>query len=900
MGLIRRGINLYFKVIFKKGKEMKRYVLLISFLIFGLFTISYSQTIVDLNINSVQDPITLLRGVPVYGEHNSPTIECLENGTILNICSRSSDFDTIRATMINRNGDILYKSAKYGFINQSNDNYGRMASNKKDLFAYLRSPFISSSSKLLMDVIDSNGTVLVDNFEIISDNENLLDPLSINFISSKNIIVIYQTLEGPFESTTYSINVNFSTGEVSEPKLLINDSYSIHRFVTFFNNDQLKYIYYRYDNNKIYGNILYEDSLLYEEPKALLENIYPEGDKIYLSLNGDNEYTYIVYNYFSEENRNTDVYKFNDNLSQFINKNTLDFNFHNFHFKTKLFINDSFYFTFTIKENDSLKVYYGKTNSNFDLIGDYKLLASGLNNNQNLDPGYSDVDFTGTEFAVAYKNNLPVFQRLVDLDGNTLVEAVADEYYKYIDLPKVENVAFRDDGASMMFYSRNNGKESKPFASFIDKDGFEDNPPIEFLEDFNKDTLLSYFNGEFISDSLVVAVWNEHIESQGNWAKIGLINIYTNNLVKSLTLTEESLYDTKPIVKVLTDSVVAITCTYFSSNKQAYFYSYNVYSNSLGTPVLIDNQDNYSGEIFPYTAIDENGAGCVFWTDLSTDGTDTSKILARRFSSKGEFLDNYPYTFYSNDEGLKIKLASVEYGEESELFFSTIENKTQLFLRNFNNNGELQREPINIYSHNSNFNYLNNFISSSYSGGNGLFSFKEYLNEQFNIILATNDELYFVKKYFIINDNDIPVNGSFSKIIGNKVYSFANVGITDKFDITSSVQFRVDSFSVVTSTSVVKDDNTPENFFMLSNYPNPFNPETTIRFNLPDAGNAKLTVYNVLGEQVANLVNRELEAGQHNVKFNAANLASGVYIARLDFDSGSQAMNKTIKMLVLK
>lgn len=69
----------------------------------------------------------------------------------------------------------------------------------------------------------------------------------------------------------------------------------------------------------------------------------------------------------------------------------------------------------------------------------------------------------------------------------------------------------------------------------------------------------------------------------------------------------------------------------------------------------------------------------------------------------------------------------------------------------------------------------------------------------------------------------------------------------------------------------------PSRYALSQNYPNPFNPATMIRFTLPEKGHVKLTVYNIVGEKVAELVNQEFPAGYHQVEFNASSLASGIY-----------------------
>ena len=88
----------------------------------------------------------------------------------------------------------------------------------------------------------------------------------------------------------------------------------------------------------------------------------------------------------------------------------------------------------------------------------------------------------------------------------------------------------------------------------------------------------------------------------------------------------------------------------------------------------------------------------------------------------------------------------------------------------------------------------------------------------------------------------------------------------------------------------------PNKFSLLQNYPNPFNPTTKISFSITQSGLTTLQVYDVLGKEVAELVNENLSAGNYSVDFNASNLSSGIYFYRLV--SGNVALIK--KMILLR
>lgn len=88
----------------------------------------------------------------------------------------------------------------------------------------------------------------------------------------------------------------------------------------------------------------------------------------------------------------------------------------------------------------------------------------------------------------------------------------------------------------------------------------------------------------------------------------------------------------------------------------------------------------------------------------------------------------------------------------------------------------------------------------------------------------------------------------------------------------------------------------PLTYKLSQNYPNPFNPTTTIDFSLPKTQNVTLKVYNILGQQVASLINGNMTAGYHSIRFDASNLSSGMYIYKISAGSFTSAK----KMMLLK
>lgn len=124
-----------------------------------------------------------------------------------------------------------------------------------------------------------------------------------------------------------------------------------------------------------------------------------------------------------------------------------------------------------------------------------------------------------------------------------------------------------------------------------------------------------------------------------------------------------------------------------------------------------------------------------------------------------------------------------------------------------------------------------------------------------------------------------------------------NIGKTE----ADTIEFMItDNKSIYQTKQFILEYSTPTEYKLEQNYPNPFNPGTKIRYSIPNVGSGlaltELKVFDILGNEVATLVNEQKAAGYYEVEFNASQFASGVYVYRLQ--SGSYVSTK--KMMVLK
>ncbi|MFQ5753964.1 MAG: cellulase family glycosylhydrolase, partial [bacterium] len=135
----------------------------------------------------------------------------------------------------------------------------------------------------------------------------------------------------------------------------------------------------------------------------------------------------------------------------------------------------------------------------------------------------------------------------------------------------------------------------------------------------------------------------------------------------------------------------------------------------------------------------------------------------------------------------------------------------------------------------------------------------------------------------IVNDSMPIING----------IAFQNMGMSEEVFYLDDIHIIGDS--AVTSVSEIVNE-TPDSFILFQNYPNPFNESTTIRYSIRKASHVTINVYNILGEKVETLIDKDQIAGEHSIKWDASIVSSGLYFYRIAIGKNS----KSKRLIVLK
>jgi len=150
----------------------------------------------------------------------------------------------------------------------------------------------------------------------------------------------------------------------------------------------------------------------------------------------------------------------------------------------------------------------------------------------------------------------------------------------------------------------------------------------------------------------------------------------------------------------------------------------------------------------------------------------------------------------------------------------------------------------------------------------------------------------------------MPIQIKVNSSVGDTIITVFNNAQEQNFNVTvanepTSITIDPGNWILKNINSVVvgiEDEIQPQTFLLEQNYPNPFNPATKIKFNLASNEYTTLKVYDIIGKEIATLINNQMNEGQYEVTFDASNLPSGVYIYTLNAGS----FNETRKMILMR
>ena len=317
-------------------------------------------------------------------------------------------------------------------------------------------------------------------------------------------------------------------------------------------------------------------------------------------------------------------------------------------------------------------------------------------------------------------------------------------------------------------------------------------------------------------------------------------------------------------------------------NQGGYWMKYNL------------NQYFYSSQIDSFLAkrrINNNWENNFFLTYKYNSDGNLDTMLFQLWKDTA-WVDNSRETNTYNSNGLLVSKL-VETWIMPENFWQN----SALFTYNYDENGNEVEALEKIWYSNTWHEYRK--ITSTYNANNQKSS---WLQEQkYNSTWGNEKRVVYT---YDENDN---MNYAYHEVWdnGNSIWNKEDGNIRFKDSSGRIFNLLATEIDVFYNEITAVDESTfvPNQFELKQNYPNPFNPSTTIQFALPKVGMVNLKVYNILGEEVAELINREMNAGFQSINFDASHLSSGLYFYRISAGTSTSSATEFVdvkKMLLLK
>ena len=282
----------------------------------------------------------------------------------------------------------------------------------------------------------------------------------------------------------------------------------------------------------------------------------------------------------------------------------------------------------------------------------------------------------------------------------------------------------------------------------------------------------------------------------------------------------------------------------------------------------------------------------AFPTSGKTSSSTTATYFSKQVNNRGDI--SFKLTSETtNDEALKIafrEAATTEYDiDDASKFVPLIANYATMAIDNNGYLKSVESLPYNLEEE------VTLSLQPQIVGVSGEFTFGwnglETIPSEWELILHDYDtgasiDMRSQSEYVFSAGAQAKANPNpLSLLTGPAAVAMKSKAENNRFGIT------------IRPTTVSNEtEDSPEVFALEQNYPNPFNPSTTISYSVQEAGAVNISVYNLMGQKVATLVNETKAAGQYNVRWNASGAASGMYYYRLE--AGGQSITR--KMTLIK
>ncbi|NIA31793.1 MAG: T9SS type A sorting domain-containing protein [Actinobacteria bacterium] len=397
---------------------------------------------------------------------------------------------------------------------------------------------------------------------------------------------------------------------------------------------------------------------------------------------------------------------------------------------------------------------------------------------------------------------------------------------------------------------------------------------------------------------------------------------------------------------IVWDDYSGITAQRFTSSRQRFFSNFQITANKRG--------EYYNSD--PQAAIDDENNFIVIWKKRLEAEQETD-IYGQRYNQYGQPIGNQfvvndtsnslPYNSYR----FQIAIETGKNGNFCVFWLNSIDNKYHIIGQRFSDNGTPDGNNFIVDDNESSL-YSPSIRTGIDEEGNVIITWDDHRNGSFDIYAQRYaKDGHPIGSNFKVNDDNgfagqsspsiaVAPNGSFviswidyrfefnqPYIIGQR-YGANGEPVGSNYIIVDGSQWHSQLYPAVAAnsnqivftwqdnrrlkgwdiyakiagwdwdgfTSVEREKKIPQQYALGNNYPNPFNPITTIAYDLPKVSNVKIEVFNMLGQKVALVIDKKQPAGCYKIQFDAGFLASGLYYYRIEADEFIQ----TKKMVLLK